>query len=204
MQVKEEILKILPKSPNQTKIAHIITAANLDPNPWWVKKDENLLKEAGFQVTAVDVEGKNESDLRKLLQGFDVMYVQGGNTFYLLKYVRESGFDKVVKELIDGGVIYVGVSAGSQIVGPSVEIAGWHSHLLGGPDPNTVNLTDLTALNFVPFQIFVHYVPEDYEGIKTKSKASKYQVRILTNDQAFLVQDGKVTLVGKGEEVKIS
>lgn len=35
-------------------------------------------------------------------------------------------------------------------------------------------------------------------------KESKFAVRILTDDQAFLIKDGQVELVGKGEEVLIS
>ena len=47
---------------------------------------------------------------------FDVMYMMGGNTFYLLNIIRKTGFDKNIKEFINSGKIYVGSSAGSEIL----------------------------------------------------------------------------------------
>lgn len=54
---------------------------------------------------------------------FDVMYMMGGNTFYLLNIIRKTGFDKNIKEFINSGKIYVGSSAGSEILGNSIDVA---------------------------------------------------------------------------------
>jgi len=59
----------------------------------------------GFQVEDIDLENKKESELKEILKDKDIIYVQGGNTFYLLKYIKESGFDKLVKQLIQKGKI---------------------------------------------------------------------------------------------------
>ncbi len=198
MEVKEEILKILPKSPNQIKLAHIITASKPERNIDYLEKDRQKMIGLGFQVEDIDIEGKNEKEVRDLLKDKDVIYVQGGNTFYLLKHIRESGFDKVIRELINKGVIYIGVSAGSILAGPTIETSGWKNL-----DRNIVGITDLTALNFVPFLIFVHYEPKYRALLEKESPRSKYPVRILTDKQAFLVRNGKITLVGQDEEIKI-
>lgn len=196
--VKEEILKILPKPANQIKLAHIITASKLEANKSYVEEEKKGFIEMGFQVEDIDIEGKNDDSLRKILEGKDIIYVQGGNTFYLLKCVRESSFDKVVKELIDKGVIYIGVSAGSYIACPTIETAHWKRQ-----DKNIVGLKDLTALNLVPFLLFVHYKPEHLEILKEEIPKTKYPVRVLLDGQAILVQDDKIELVGEGEEIKI-
>jgi len=198
VNVKEEILKILPEPANQIKLAHIITASKAEQNKSYVKKETDGLAEIGFQVEEIDIEGKNESDLRKLLTDKDIIYVQGGNTFYLLKYALESGFDKLVKELIEKGVIYIGVSAGSYIACPTIEMANWKHQ-----DRNTVGLTDLTGLNLVPFLLSVHYKPDYAPILKKEVSNSKYPVKILTDEQAILVKDEIVSLVGKGEEIKL-
>jgi len=200
MNVKEEILKILPKPANQIKLAHITTAKNprLEKNPDYIIKEKKIMAEIGFQVEDIDIEGKKESDLKRILADKDVIYVQGGNTFYLLKYVRESGFDKVAKDLISKGMIYIGVSAGSYIACPTIEVAGW-SH----EDDNIVGLTNLKAMNLVPFLIKAHYSPEYKEVVIEGIKNSKYPVRILTDDQAILVKNGKAKLVGKGKEIRL-
>jgi len=112
--------------------------------------------------------------------------------------VRESGFDKVAKDLISKGMIYIGVSAGSYIACPTIEVAGW-SH----ENDNIVGLTNLKAMNLVPFLIKAHYSPEYKEVVIEGIKNSKYPVRILTDDQAILVKNGKAKLVGKGKEIRL-
>lgn len=198
MDVKEEILKILPKSPSQTKLAHITTASKTEENLSYLEKEKRIMKESGFDVEDIDIEEKTENELRAILKDKDVIYVQGGNTFYLLKHVRASGFDKVVKELLENGVIYIGVSAGSYIACPTIEMATWKHQ-----DRNTVGLTDLTALNLVPFLLSVHYKPEYKDILKEAILKTKYPVKILTDDQGLLVSNGEVKLVGKGEEITL-
>jgi dipeptidase E len=198
MNVKEEIFKVLPKPAEQTKIAHIITASKVEDDISYMEKDKAKMIEAGFEVENIDIEGKNENELRGLFQNKDIIYVQGGNTFYLLKWVKESGFDKVVRELISDGKIYIGVSAGTYIACPTIEMAYWKHQ-----DKNIVGLTDLTGLNLIPFLAFVHYKPEYDQILKETISKCKYPVKILTDEQAILVKDNEIKLVGKGEEVKI-
>lgn len=194
--VKEEILKILPKPAHKLKLAYIITASKVESDTSYVQKDGKNLEEMGFQVEEIDIEGKNEEELRSELSKFDIIFVQGGNTFYLLKTIKESGFDKVIKDLINEGKIYIGVSAGTIICSPTIESSGWK-----GGDRNTVGLTDLTSLGSVPFNIFVHYEPKYDQIIKAGASKSKYPTRILNNNQAFLVQGDKITLVGEQPEI---
>lgn len=198
MNVKEEILKILPKPAEETKVAHVITASKAEKNTAYVEKDRMGMQELGFNVEDIDIEGKEENELRKLLKNKDAIYVQGGNTFYLLKHVRASGFDRVINEFVEKGVIYIGVSAGSYIACPTIEMATWKHQ-----DRNTVGLTDLTALNLVPFLLSVHYKPEYKDILKEAIAKAKYPVKILTDDQALLIQNGEVRLVGNGEEIKL-
>lgn len=192
MQVKDAILRILPKPPRKMKLAHIVTAANVEGYKGYVDDDRRLMEQVGFQIADLDLVRKNRIELRALLEEKDIIYVQGGNTFYLLHHVRESGFDEVVKRLIDRGIIYIGVSAGSIIAGQTIETSVWR-----GVDRNVVGLTDLTGLGLVPFNIFVHYSPQCKELILREQPKSKWPLRILTDDQALLIRDGNRELVGK-------
>ena len=197
MNVKEEILKILPNPPKELKLTHITTASIDEKNKDYVSKETQIMKQLGFQVTEADISGMTEGKVRKLLKDTNIIYVQGGNTYHLLKCIKESGFDKVVKELLEKGVIYIGVSAGSYVAGPTIEQADWiHEH-------NRFGLTDLTAMNLVPFLLMVHYVPEYKSILKEKIQKSKYEFKILTDDQAILVKGDNYKLVGKGPEINI-
>jgi dipeptidase E len=198
--IKEEIMKILPKPTKELKLAHIITASKVEEDKSYLEADKEELIAMGFSVEDIDIEGKNEDELRKILEDKDIIYVQGGNTFYLLKWVRESGFDKVVKDLIEKGVIYIGVSAGTIIAGLNIDTAWWK---YGAPDKNRVGLKDFTGLGLVPFLITVHIEKSHIGIIKKYANKSSYKVIALTDDQAILVQDDKYKLVGKGEEIKL-
>ena len=189
MNMKEEILKILPKPAEQIKLAHITTASKVEADTSWVQDEVDEMEKLGFQVEEIDIADMSEDALRGALTDKDIVYVQGGNTFYLLKHVRESGFDTIIKELIEKGVIYVGVSAGSIIAGPTIETAAWKAEYA---DPNDVNLTDLTGMNLVDFNVFVHYAEKYKESVATESTKSNYPVKILTDEQAILIRDGKV------------
>jgi len=51
---------------------------------------------------------------------YDAVYFTGGDTAHLLKRIRETGFDLVVKRMVYAGKVYVGVSAGSLIATPNI------------------------------------------------------------------------------------
>jgi len=64
-------------------------------------------------------------------------------------------------------------------------------------------LTDLFAFNFVPFLLTVHYIQEYKDIIKEHARQAKYPMRILTDEQAFFIQDDIVQFIGEGEEIKL-
>ena len=53
-----------------------------------------------------DVEWANQFNNELAKEDIDVIFIAGGNTFYLLEKVVESGFFELVKELVGKGVIY--------------------------------------------------------------------------------------------------
>lgn len=195
MDMKDEILKILPKPANQIKLAHIITASKVEKDLSYLEKERKEMQNLGFKVEEIDIEGKSENEIRNLLTDKDIIYVQGGNTFYLLKHIRKGGFDKVVKELLEKGVIYVGVSAGSIVAGPTIETSNW-----GDGDNNIVGLTDLTGMHLVNFNVVVHYIKDHKDIIEKEIPKSKYPARILTDNQAILVRGNEVEFLEVDKE----
>ena len=100
--------------------------------------------------------GINESNITEHKIGndiniddFDIIYMMGGNTFYLLDIIRKTGFDKIIANFINKGKIYIGSSAGSEILGNSIDVAL-------GYDENNVNIIDFTGLRIVNALIVPH------------------------------------------------
>ena len=192
---KEEILSALSKPPDKVRVAHIITASKVKEDTTYVDKDRELMREVGFNVEDIDIEGKNKKQLMKILEAVDIIYVQDGNTFYLLKQMRKSGFDKIIKKLLKRGIVYVGVSAGSVVAGKTIETSSWKA------DENKFGLLNLKGLELIKSNIFVHYKPEDDEIIKQKSEKIKKELRILTDEQALFIFGKKIILVGEGKAI---
>ncbi len=198
--VIEEGLKLLFGNDKKIKLAYITTAGNCFEGEGreYLKRHKDKIKELGYNFEEIDIKGKNEDELMALLKDKDAVYVEGGNTYYLLKAVRESGFDKVIKELIEKGIAYIGSSAGSYIMCPTIEMTDWKPN-----DKDKYGVTDFTALNLVPFLVFAHYLPELEDILREKVANAKYPVKILKDGQAILVENDNYKLVGEGGEVKL-
>ena len=191
-------LDLLGIPKEQIKMAYISTASNPSSDRSYVTLHKEMMKQGGYDFEDIDVEGKKKEELEKLLNGKKIINVEGGNSFFLLKTARESGFDKIVKDLVERGIIYVGTSAGAYLPCPSIETSTWSEK-----ERERFGVTDFTGLNLVPFIIKAHYKDEQAELYREKVKQSKYPVRLLRDGQGILVEGNAYTFVGEGEEAKI-
>jgi dipeptidase E len=182
---------------SKIRLAHITTAQKGVDDRRYIKWHQKDFKKKGIEFEEVDLDGKRPDDLREILKDKNVIYVDGGNTFYLLKAIRESGFEEVLREFIESGGVYIGTSAGSYVACPTIEMSTWKKD-----QKERFGVTDLAAMNFVPFLIKAHYDEEMRSEIEDKVASAKYPTRILRDGQAILIEDGKVSFVGDGEEVK--
>lgn len=193
---KDAFLSLLPKPPQDISVSYIITASfGEEGDKSWVNNARKQLQSLGISdIEDLDIRGKNSNDLYETLSRKDIILVNGGNTFYLLKYARESGFDKTVTRLINEGKLYVGVSAGSYIACPTIEQGHWKHQ-----DRNDFNVTDLTGLNLVPFLISAHFTEEVRNSLEEGAKTTKYPVVALRDTQAVLVRGNEIKVVGEGK-----
>lgn len=185
-RVMPKIVTMLPSPANELKLAFIPTAGDPygDDKPW-MDADRAQLAKLGFQVEDFDLKNKTEDETRKTLSDFDIIFVAGGNTFYLLDQANKSGFIKVAPQLVKAGKIYIGSSAGSYIACPTIEAADWKH-----ADKNIVNLTDLTAMNLVNLIVTAHYSDQWKEAVEKGKQTTKYPVITLTDGQ-FIKADGE-------------
>lgn len=184
----------IPK--DQMKIGYIITASKTARDPSWFNKTRQTIKENGYDVEDFDIEGKTKEEIKDFFKDKNIVHIEGGNTFYLLKAIRETGFADILKELLSEGKVYIGTSAGAYIMCPTIEVANWNDT---GRD--RYGIKDFTALNYVPFVLKVHYTDEQEQKVRDNLPALKYPLRILRDGQGVLVEDGRYTFVG-GTETK--
>ena len=180
---------LFDKPFGELRIAVVPTAANAETgDKQWLQNDLQVFRDKGCTLVTVELEGKTEGELRTECAGFDAVFVTGGNTYYLLYHMQQSGFDKVVTDLVHSGVVYIGSSAGSIVGCPSIETVG------DADDPSVVPLSDYTALGLVDFVVVPHLNKENTTRpcaehvLNTKS----HPIIGLTDAQILVVNDGFV------------
>jgi dipeptidase E len=167
------------------KVAIITTASE--------KKEENEFAvlarlqffEMGFKnVIFFDIEKQGSGELVE----FDIIYVNGGNTYFLLYWAKKSGFDRMIVNFVERGGLYVGVSAGSLIVGPSIDVINYT-----GGDENLVGLKDFSGIGFINKAVVPHYNKEADESaiLRYENNSGVEVVRLA---------DGEAIVVGLGEK----
>jgi dipeptidase E len=191
-------LNLLKSPPQSTKVAFIPTAGDPYDDKWFVTADLDRLKELGFPVEITDLKEDTQAIQQKLISS-EIIYVSGGNTFYLLDWVRKSSLDTYLKQLLEQGRIYVGASAGSILAGPDIDVAQWSPDW----DTNDVNLTNSKALNLVPFVISPHFTETERPILESHLPKVDYDIIPITDHQAIYWHDGQWQLVGVGELVKL-
>lgn len=118
--IRRKFLELLGIPPGEAKILFIPTAALSDEAKYYAGLCKQELLGLGIaqeNIMEHDIDG--DLTVAEAL-GFDVIYITGGSTSYLLKRIRQTGFDKIIKAMVFGGKVYVGVSAGSIIAAPNI------------------------------------------------------------------------------------
>ena len=147
---KDEFYRIIKKEEiSNKKVLYITTASDgeNDDDKSWMDNEYKTILELGFKQENIYEYKIGQTEIN--IKDFDVIYMMGGNTFYLMDMIRKYNFDDVIKTSIDNGIIFIGSSAGSIILGNSVEYALPF-------DENNVNIKDFTGLKIIDGIIIPH------------------------------------------------
>ncbi len=150
-------------------VAFIDTAAKFEEVNFYVDEAVEILENFGArlrrldvscaQSLAVPVSEKDElfcnDEILSAISQCDIIYVSGGNTFYLLNELRKSRVWQAIKNAVKAGKIYIGESAGAVVAAPDTRYAT-------PMDENSVNVSDFTGLNLVDFFIVPHFGCEPF------------------------------------------
>ena len=191
-KIKNKFLELVNKTPSKIKIIFLPTASRSKEELKYVQASKQELIDLGIpeqNIKTISLDKKLDEKIEyNEIMNFDVIYVCGGNTFYLLKKVRESGFDRIITKFIDSGKLYFGVSAGSILVCPDIDIATPF-------DENEFGIKDLTGLNLTDVIVTPHYCEKEKLIIDKFQKKTKTKVIRITDNQALMVIDEKKEII---------
>lgn len=162
----------------------------------WLDLYDEEFKALGLQYVSVNIsEELNGLDLPE----YDIYYVCGGNTFYILDRLRKTRMDEVLKKAVQQGKAYIGVSAGSILACPDISIAGTEAG-----DENDIHLSDLTGFSWIPFYISPHYEEANERMVVEKFFREKQApIVALTDSQMIVVTEKETKLVGEGGGIQL-
>ena len=182
---------VAPKTPSEVRVAFIPTAANVEPysKDWLIGQFLQLQRYGFYQIDIVDI-AADGVDWQSRLAEADVLWLSGGNTFYLLDQVRKTGFDEWLKTH-GKGKVYVGGSASTILMTPTIKVAE-------GIDENVVGINDLTGLGYVDFEIGVHCDAVMLEAMAEYARTSEHNVYALDDLSAIVIEDDNVEVISGG------
>lgn len=168
------------------KIGFIPTASEPDEDRWYMEEDREDLFKMGFEIIDIDISNESKEKILEKLNNVDVVFVAGGNSFYLLQQLKVK---EVIQDLIEfaNNKIYIGSSAGSCILCPSIDYAQKLDDKRQAP-----LLNNYTARNLVNFYVIPHYKSKDkYTKIANEIEKDYpgYNFVKLSNEEAIIIDD---------------
>ena len=127
----------------------------------------------------------------------EAIYLSGGNTFYFLKTLRQSGaLERIASWARNGSGVLAGMSAGSIIMTPKIDLAGL---VPLESDPNDVGLEDLSSMSLVNFEVYPHFIwSEESQTYLGRYAANlEYPVYAFPDGAGVVISGERVDFVGR-------
>lgn len=204
------LVSLVGKPTKETKIAFIPTAANSERgDKEWLINDLHRIKQQGYFVDIIELTALTPSAVVEALEDKDVIFIGGGNTFYLSYWLQKRGLFKLLPKLLKTKV-YAGISAGSMIMGESLVLSSQAQNNLKAFEDEDYDLVISTSeasgktLGLAPLIFRPHlnsrWVPNARNEIIAK-KAAKLtdKVYALDDDSALKIVDGNIEVVSEGD-----
>lgn len=118
------------------------------------------------------------NDPLKAVLNAPAIVVGGGNTWKLLKTIRDNDLVNVIRERVIAGTPFIGWSAGSNIACPTIRTTN---------DMPVIEPDSFSAFNLVPFQINPHYLDANPAGHAGETREQRIEEFIEMNPDLYVV-----------------
>jgi dipeptidase E len=179
---------------NGKRVLFIPTASNVEKVTFFVGSDKKALTKLGVEIDELDVSDVSAGETAGRFEQADYVFVEGGNTFYLLQELKKSGADKRIVDFIKQDKIYIGASAGSMVLSRNIEYVRHMDKPTAAPDLNG----DFTALSVIDFCVVPHATNAPFKKAAekiVKEYSDKYDLRLISNNQAITINNDTVEVV---------
>jgi dipeptidase E len=196
-QIITALRDLVGQELSQMNCAFIPTAGLVETgDKGWLINDLVSCQKLFGSIDIVDVSIQPQSRWQPRLEAADVLVVGGGETFYLLEQVKESGLGDILPELLEQRV-YVGISAGSLLVTQDLSFADIIK--LYGESPTQTPAEH--GLGLVKCSLWPHlnspYFKITEENLSVSSSVS-FPTFLLDDTSALAITDDQIQIVSTG------
>ena len=172
------ILNHIFPSEIQDKVFSYMPSSGIKDAERYIEQWRSISQQYGARFNVIDNSVSSADEQRKLLSS-NIVVISGGNTFELMRNLRESGLDKTIVEFAEkSDFVLAGFSAGALVLTPSINLCNMPAF-----DENLVELEDFRGLNIVDFEVFPHY--DEYSQkvtLESYRKTTANNVREITDE----------------------
>ena len=132
-----------------------------------------------FSKIGLDIESiHNIDDKKAAIKSSAGIVTGGGNTFSLLNSLYEQDIIKTLQKSINDGLPYIGWSAGSNIVAPTIRTTN---------DMPIIEPPSFNALNLIPWQINPHYIEGNPPGHNGETRQQRIEEFLVVNPHKKII-----------------
>lgn len=140
-------------------ILFIDTASKVEDYTGYIDEAYETLFNLDYHVDTLDIASSDDKTSRHQIQHAEIIFIAGGNTFYLLENIKSKNLDQLLIDKINTGTPYIGESAGAIILSPDI------TYVKTMDDPKLApNLETYTGLGVTQFSTLPHYLDTPFEN----------------------------------------
>ncbi|MGL5054445.1 MAG: Type 1 glutamine amidotransferase-like domain-containing protein [Fusobacteriaceae bacterium] len=177
------------------KVTFIPTASIHEEVDFYVAEGRESLEKLGMIVEILEISSSSQLEIINKLESNEIIYISGGNTFFLLQELKRTGADKVIEKQIKLGKVFIGESAGSMILSPNIKYVEKMDDSAVASD-----LESYDSLNIIDFYPVPHYTEFPFKE-SVEEIILEYERRLplilINNSQVILVNGDNIKICGK-------
>jgi len=182
--------EFIGKKVEDIKFGLVFHAKDYKPAPEReAKLEEAITYFTNFGIT-VEVIDLFDTESLDNLHTYDVIWFNGGNTFYLGWTIAESGTKKLLDYIFNENVVYAGDSAGAVMAGPVIDKYGI------ADDPDVAPYIVTEGLKYIDLGLLPHWGSEEYAavlgGIEKSFNDDGYETIRLSDNGYLLIENGHI------------
>jgi dipeptidase E len=151
------------------------------------EKVSERFREIGHDISSIH----RFTDPVSAVRNASAIVIGGGNTWKLLKTIRDKNLIAIVREKVHAGTPYIGWSAGSNMACPTIRTTN---------DMPIVEPGSFEAFNLIPFQINPHYLDANPAGHAGETREQRIEEFIETNPGIYVAGLREGTMLLREDE----